>query len=324
MDKLDTSQEKDFLSPRSKLLYHSTQTEEFIRQGRTNCPVNVEIAPTNFCNATCPWCFYVSSDYKQRHSKEWIEWDTLHSALIGMAIMGVKAISWTGGGEPSVYPEINKAIDVVHTLGMKQGLFTNGYKAIDKPEQLDWIRITITDRFTIPKSTTFYASKTTPGANLNLIAETKESEVNALVQQAKDAGAHYFQIRPALADTYDKQGEIKKPTISITDFPVYLTEYKFDDYYKPHGYPICYGHNYVPFVWHNGDVSVCAYHFGRDPYNFGNLYKKSFQQIWNGDRRKKMLEAGIPVIPMCQHCCKNHEINKVLYGLKQIKDTDFV
>ena len=62
-----------FLAPKSKLLFHPERVEEFIKTGKTSAPVNVEISPTNFCNATCPWCFYVSSDYKQKQGADKLE-----------------------------------------------------------------------------------------------------------------------------------------------------------------------------------------------------------------------------------------------------------
>ncbi len=264
-------------------------------------------------------CFYVSSDYKQKHSREELDWGVLQSCLTNLSTLGTKAITWTGGGDPSVYTHIDKAIEYTHSLGLQQGIFTNAYDPLQYPELLDWIRITITEKFLLTKHVKTYIQHTKVGVNYNLCKENEE-HLPRLVKQAKDIGAHYFQVRPALADRYDLQKPIECPTwlkdYETPDFKIVLTDYKWEDYLKPHDYPICHGHSFVPFIWHNGDVAVCAYHFGREDFTFGNLNQKSFKQIWEGDRRKAMLEQGVNVIPECQHCCKLHEINKSLSVLK--------
>ncbi|MFQ5786394.1 MAG: SPASM domain-containing protein, partial [Thermodesulfobacteriota bacterium] len=245
-----------------------------------------------------------------------------------------KAITWTGGGEPSVYPSIDWMIEHAHDLSLKQAMFTNGYKPIDKPERMEWIRLTITDRFSIPqKAAERYRGKTKLGVNFNLCKEN-EGHLERLVLEARDAGVDYFQVRPALADRWDLQEAVEVPEglkeHETKDFKVFLTPYKFEDHAQPHGYQTCYGHHFVPFIWHNGDVDVCAYHFGdaegKERFTFGNITGERFKDIWHGERRKAMVEEGIPVIPDCQHCCKNHEINKLLSSIKDTKleDVDFL
>lgn len=307
-------------APRDKLLLHPERLTAF-NLGEDFAPVLVEISPTNLCNAKCPWCFYVSGEYKQRHSNESIGLSTLMAALEDMQYMGVEAVTWTGGGDPSVYAGIDQAIAWAHDRGLEQGMFTNGYKPIQQPELLKWVRLTVTEKFTVPKSASFYASKTRTGVNFNLTADNAKY-LQAMVEQARDAGVHYFQVRPALADRADLQKPVVLPDwihdYATDKFEIVATPYKFDDYMKPHGYPKCHGHQFVPFIWHNGDVAVCAYHFGREQFTFGNLNRESFRDIWWSykSRRYKMIRDGVPVIADCQHCCKNHEINKGLAAIR--------
>lgn len=320
-------------APQLKLLNHPEAIQSFVSGEWKAPPVGVEISPTNHCNAKCPWCWFVSSEYKQKHSHEELDIDCLSKSLDDMADMGVRSVTWTGGGDPSVYTWIDNAIDVAAQVGLRQGMFTNGYKPIASPRKLDWIRITITEKFTLSKHVANYAKVTKVGVNFNLCREN-EHRILDMAYQAKAAGAAYFQVRPALADRADIQSFVECPTflknLETDAFKVVLTEYKWDDYLKPHGYPICHGHRIVPFLWHNGDLSVCAYHFGREPYVLGNIVKENgFKAVWHGERRRKMLEDGIPVISDCQHCCKLHESNKLLSALagdkaREIADPDFI
>lgn len=302
-------------APQLKLLHHRQALARFIGGNWTAPPVQVEISPTNSCNAKCPWCFYISGQYKQRHSEEELAWPLLSKALQEMASMGVKAVTWTGGGDPSVYSCINLAVDLAHDLGLSQGIFTNGYRPIQAPEKLDWIRITVTEKYVITKHVAEYAKKTKVGVNFNYCHENALKLVD-MAKAARDAGVSYFQVRPALADRYDLQVPYLKPDhlkcLETPSFRIVLTDYKWEDYRRPHGYPKCHGHRMVPFLWHNGDLSVCAYHFGKPEFTFGNLHRHGFLSIWTCEKRRTMCEAGVDVIPDCQHCCKLHEINKSL------------
>lgn len=313
--------------PQSKLLLHSGKVQDFIDGNWMSAPVQVEISPTNSCNAKCDWCFYVSSTYKQHHSQEEIDVEKLEHTLVDLSSMGAKAVTWTGGGDPSVYSHIDRVIDKAASLGLRQGIFTNGYKPLKSPEKLDWIRITVTEKFVITKHVAEYAKKTKTGVNFNLCKENL-GQLIPMAIKARESGVSYFQVRPALADRYDLQEVINLPIelldLATPDFRIVTTGYKWGDYLKPHGYPKCYGHQLVPFLWHNGDVSVCAYHFGKPDFTFGNLSTMSFKEIWYSDKRREMVQQGVDVIPACQHCCKLHEVNKSLAALDMVTDKEFL
>lgn len=318
-------------APQEKLLHHADRLAAFVADDWRAPPVQVEISPTNACNAKCPWCFFVAGEYKQRHSQEELSLGHVSNLLYDLHQMGSRAVTWTGGGDPSVYSGIDAAIDCAADLGLKQGIFTNAYKPLKHPEKLAWIRVTVTERFVITKHVARYAAATKVGVNFNLTAEN-ERHLMPMVEAARDAGVRYFQVRPALADRWDLQQPVSYPAwlkdFETETFRVVLTPYKFADYERPHGYPVCHGHRLVPFVWHNGDVAVCAYHFSRPAFTFGNLKEQGFREIWHGDRRRSMLAAGVKVIPDCQHCCKLHEVNKALASIRgefdRPEDVEFV
>ncbi len=63
--------------------------------------------------------------------------------------LGVKAINWTGGGEPTVNPNLAEAIELAFDMDIKQGMFTNG-TLLHKNNlieavvcNLDWIRVSV-------------------------------------------------------------------------------------------------------------------------------------------------------------------------------------
>lgn len=306
--------------PTAKLLAHPAHVAAFITGDRAKAPVSVEILPTNECNAKCPWCFYTqeSPDRLQHKPASELPFSALGNCMLDLHDAGVESVVWSGGGEPSIYSRIDDAVDMAERYNIKQGMFTNGYKAIKRPEKLAWIRVTVTEKFTITKHVSEYAKKTKVGVNFNLCEENR-NQMEPMLLAARDAGVAYFQVRPALAEHWQDQEIIDLPTELLKhqtkDFRVVLTPYKFDDYTKPHGYRLCHGHNIVPTIHANGDVGTCAYHYGKGEFVFGNIISQRWSEIWNGARRMKMLSDGIKVVNACQHCCKLHETNKVLATL---------
>lgn len=305
-------------SPKDKLLLHPQHLAAF-EKNELSAPISIEISVSHLCNAVCPTCWFVVGNEKPHHSRDYMDYAILLGLLDDLEDMGVEAVSWTGGGEPTTHRNINEAIDAAHAHGLKQGMFTNGYIPIKRPELLDWVRLTITDRLTVPKCASEYASKTRTGVNVNL-APWNEDHLNRLVKDAREAGVHYFQVRPALADHVEDQKPIVLPEwlkdYERPGFEVILTQYKFEDYMQPHPYKRCYGASTTPFVWHDGDVNVCAYHKGKPEYLLGNLKQATFKEIWAGEKRRRMTSEGVCVSKTCQVACKLHETNKVLAGIR--------
>jgi cyclic pyranopterin phosphate synthase len=315
--------------PVGKLLRHPAHVAAFLSEhpDAWKCPpIGVEISPTNHCAAKCPWCFYVSSEYKQHHSQEELDVGQCHGLIDSLWRAGVKSITWTGGGDPCEYSNIDESIGIASSLGIRQGMFTNGYRRVDNAVFLDWIRITITEKFVLTKHVKDYVDAGVDvGVNFN-VTDDNHREIRRLLDEAISLGVKYFQVRPALADRADLQRPVLFPEWILQYFgcgvDIETTHYKWKEYLKPHGYPVCHGHRMVPFVWHNGDVAVCAYHFGRPEFTFGNLREQTFEEIWTGERRRGMIERGVGVIRECQSCCKLHEVNKVL--AKQPEHLEFV
>lgn len=91
--------------------------------GREVAPINIEINLTNQCNHNCIWCTY---GYLHNNG-DTLSADVVRKVLKEARDLGVKSVTWTGGGEPTVHKEFNQLIRCANELGFKQGLNTNGY-----------------------------------------------------------------------------------------------------------------------------------------------------------------------------------------------------
>lgn len=91
-------------------------------------PINLEINLTNRCNHNCVWC-----TYGYLHSNgDSLDTQKIAEVLRCVAEMGLKSVTWTGGGEPTVHKDFFSLIQFADSLGLKQGLNTNGYLLTDE------------------------------------------------------------------------------------------------------------------------------------------------------------------------------------------------
>ena len=302
-------------NPQNKLLAHWQILDRW-KNGFPHPPILVEISLSNLCNMSCPYCFY-----KNKHDSTHLELEIVKALLKDLSIIGVKAISYTCGGEPTLHPNFDEIVEYAHSLGLKQGLFTNGTQEIAYPKYFEWIRVSVPNNklyTTLHK----WLGKTTVGVCMTLTPENLK-DLSRIKKEAEDLGADYFQIRPALMPPGKKPLRLNKEEIfklveNTEKIDVYLSEYKWDDYLKERSYTKCYGHWFCPFIDSNGDVVSCAYHLKDKEYIFGNLYENTFKEIWD----KRFKGGGKEIkIKNCQTCCKNHEINKLLYSIKHKNKT---
>lgn len=84
-------------------------------------------------------------------------------------------------------------------------------------------------------------------------------------------------------------------------------------------YKECIGSQFQPCIGADGHVYVCTNHRGHKKYSYGNIYEKSFKEIWANINEKKRVMNIInneEKFSKCTHLCKPHESNKILWSIK--------
>jgi organic radical activating enzyme len=277
-------------------------------EGKFVPPINVEISPSGVCQARCEECFY-----KDSQSGKYMETELVCDVLHGMKEMGSKAVTWTGGGEPTNHHHFAAFIQLANHYGLKNGVITNALK-VPTYGLCDWVRVSKTNH-EWPVSHLQMIRRNTQVLGMNINYKGNEREVVESLAIAEMVGADYLQVRPAL-NRFGQTTNIEPPNI---DHPLLLkTEYKFTEAKNPHRYPNCLAYHFVPFVWEEGKVAVCAYHKDKPEYILGDLHKDRFETIM------KRAPRSMRVLPDCQVCCKNHELNRTLDVLANLEDVDFV
>lgn len=117
-------------TPYSNLkIFAHAQALQDIGEGKRIAPIYIRIKPTNYCNHKCYYCSYADNELGLRDSvnkQDQIPWKKMQEIIADMKDMGVKAVTFSGGGEPLVYPHIVEAMQGVLNAGIDLSIITNG------------------------------------------------------------------------------------------------------------------------------------------------------------------------------------------------------
>lgn len=281
--------------------------------------------------------------------------------------MNIEAINWTGGGEPTMNPFLNQAINFIkNNSKIQMGMFSNGtllkkFNLIETiVKSLEWIRISID----AGKEETYNNLRVTNSSNnfnvvLNNIIElinlkkkfkssitigvgyviTKENfqEIIDFANIFKNIDVDYCQFKPEIIQIERSSNgkSIKQIEASFWALEVLsklneaknilggkfeCNEYKVEDLIKDpknygRSYKKCLGSQLQPCIGADGNVYVCTNHRGHKKYSYGNLYERSFEEIWNDLKKKTQIMNVINFdekFKNCTNLCKPHESNKLL------------
>lgn len=185
--------EREFTSTGEKLLYHRDAINSL--RAKRNHPIVLHIMPTELCNLKCVFCSVAQRGAEGKLCPD-LMMEQIRSVIGALKPMGLKAVILSGGGEPTIYPQINELLEYLHSEGLEIGMITNGTTLSEriKPENFDlltWIRISINSLdyrpdIMIPK---LNSEKTTLGFSYIWNPLTTEKTLNRIKEKIKDASA---------------------------------------------------------------------------------------------------------------------------------------
>ncbi|NVN99426.1 MAG: radical SAM protein [Geobacteraceae bacterium] len=114
-------------------------------------PVNVRIKPTNVCNHNCSYCAYRAENLQLGEDmdlQDFIPREKMLEMVDDIAAMGVKAITFSGGGDPFCYPYLLDTVEKLAGTGVKFAALTNGSLLDGRladafAKHATWLRISI-------------------------------------------------------------------------------------------------------------------------------------------------------------------------------------
>lgn len=133
------SRSRSHTSNNVKLYKHLDKLQ--LLQTGTISPIMIHMSPTHKCQMNCVFCCF-----KNRKDKALdMPLNVLKEGVKQFYALGTKAIEFTGGGEPTLYPYVNEALDWLSWLEMHIGINTNAIDSqlIERWELFDWARISL-------------------------------------------------------------------------------------------------------------------------------------------------------------------------------------
>ena len=99
--------------------------------GTAEAPIHVRIKPINVCNHHCWYCAYKAEDMQlgeDMYQKDQIPEDKMMEIVEDLINMKVKAVTFSGGGEPFLYKPLLKVSKKLIDGGIQIASLTNGSK----------------------------------------------------------------------------------------------------------------------------------------------------------------------------------------------------
>lgn len=118
------------LYTKTKIFHFKDKVDSLVR-GTTRIlpPIHIRIKPTNVCNHNCRYCAYrvdnlqLGQDMSQR---DFIPREKMFEIIEDLKEMKVKAVTFSGGGEPFCYPYLLEAVKKLVSAGIKFASLSNG------------------------------------------------------------------------------------------------------------------------------------------------------------------------------------------------------
>ena len=349
--------EKNVKKPygRLKIIWHPEKLESLLNK-KVTAPIYVRIKPTNRCDHKCFWCSYdpeaknILSEDINRNDE--IPKEKMMEILSDFKDMGVKAVTYSGGGEPLVYQYILETFKKTLEENIDLSIITNGQQLFGEKAELlseaKWIRIsadycnskTFKESRRIPEKL-FYKLKENIKKFSNIknsdcelginfvIHHLNESKVYEAGKFFKELGVNHIRYTPRwMEKEWDKYHEpfkekvieqIKKAQQDLSDerFNVYDT-YE-DDFSRPkrtqRDYSKCAIMQTVPVIAADSCVYFCHDKTYTEKGRLGSIKDKSFKKLWFSEETKEKFDNFDARKECHQHCvydAKNILINEIL------------
>lgn len=127
-----------YIDPRAKPLRHLDRLAAWQKGGMAP-PVTLEWDLSNRCSLGCAACHFAHTHTRgpwahrsrdlpvgQDRGGDLADTAAVRRALEGARDFGIRAVVWTGGGEPTLHPSWAEIVAHAHACGLQQGMYTLG------------------------------------------------------------------------------------------------------------------------------------------------------------------------------------------------------
>lgn len=326
---------------------------EALRDKTVVAPAHVRIKPINACNHDCWYCAY-HVDWLQLGNlmeyKDVIPKDKMFEIIKDIIDMEVKAVTFSGGGEPLLYPHIVEVVETLARGGVKMATLTNGSNLKGKvaeafAEHGTWVRISI-DGWDGPsyakarniKETAFdevvqnmrdFAKRETKCVlGISYIVEkTNYKHIFEFAKLMKDVGVNHIKLSGCVVSNSGVENNIyhaklkdvvgseinKCADLNGEGFSVIDHYHELTDRFDK-SYNFCPYLQYQTIIGADCKVYSCHDKAYTDEGELGSIKDRSFKEFWFSEENRQRIFQLNPSVS-CQHHCVAHENNKAILDM---------
>lgn len=335
----------------NKIMFHFGKYLEDISKGQTNFkPIAIEIHPTAMCNHRCIHC-----SYKERNeSRDTISKEVMDKLIDSVISMNIKAVYFSGGGEPTIYPGLDEYINKLYRNDVECSIITNGscfekmnlisiadklnYIAVSVPGVDDDVFETITgtrnldEVLSLPTKIKEIHGEKSPIVGSRIVLTNKNyKQVQKFLKVIKEKKFDYALFK--IVRDYEDRGQglnseeesyLKNIINECSNIDENFTNIKkiFDYRKNPEFRNQCWVNKLgmIANVGTDGRVYPNIVEIDNPDYCIGNLYEQTLEEMWNSEQHMKVKELSDKkwLSGKCKNCramSYNNIINNVMEAL---------
>jgi MoaA/NifB/PqqE/SkfB family radical SAM enzyme len=328
-------------------------------------PIHIRIKPTNICSHKCRYCAYGNANLKtfgkDKVDKISIPREKMMEIIEDAIGMGVKAVTFSGGGEPFVYPHLLEAVKRLSKAHVKFAALTNGSFLQGEVAKVfalhgTWVRVSMDGwddksyslyrgvpygEFTkiINNMKAFKAFNGKCYLSVSLIVDKKNGpHVYEILKKLKDVGVSSVKISPCLVNDnaidnnnyhkpffhkVKKQVEKSKVSLASDSFEIFDAYAALDEKFEK-DYAWCPYLQILPVIGADLNVYACpdkAYNLKNGVV--GSIKERRLKDFWFSDKNKFF---KINPSKHCNHHCETNQKNRLVleYLCASKEHLDFV
>ncbi len=328
----------------TKVLKHFSHLQKSLKE--LQHPISIELHPSNKCNLNCLDCGYraLLSYHGNEKTFAVMTRETLLDLVKQFSDLNIKAITISGGGDPSLNPYLSEFLKELQKNKIKYGVITNGvYLNKFLPKELvkgEYVRFSLyTDAtpqqfFSTIKNIRLLVNlknklKTNCIMGIGLLVDTTDYiRTSQIIEELNKINISYISFRPKeyLNRKLDNRnwdepiGYLKKIKIK---HPNNLEDLKrrISELHEAKPYVNCLSLHLASHIDANGNVYPCCEQTGNQKYLMGNIYKNPFKEIWYSKKYSDLRNnLDAKKCPYCRYNLKNIVLHKALKNEINLKD----
>ena len=329
-------------SPYSNLkIFHHSDLLKKIEAGERVAPIYIRIKPTNVCNQNCYYCHYKNPylTLDEYNSTDYIPHDKMTEICEDMEEMGVRAVTFSGGGEPLAYPYIAETMQKILDVGIDLSIITNGTLLQGKNAELlakaKWVRLSVDasrdDLYSklrgvpegsfdalVKKIEQFAGMKDkTCELGINYVIGNQNFQyVREMAELMKSLGVNHIKFAPLFSNETEKyhapfkeqvMDDLKKAKAELDDehfriIDLYTADFQREQNVFDRSYSKCYIKEMVCVIAANAKVYYCHDKAYLSNGCIGDLKNQRFKDLWFSEETTKKFEQFNAHDVCREHC----------------------